>query len=199
MFDMDNDGYNDIYVCNGVNKDVTNLDFMEFFANDVLQKMVLSGKKEASDEILKHVPVHPMLHKAYRNNGNLGFSDEGLNWGFTQSSFANGAAYADLDNDGAMDLIINNENGPAFIYRNNSRELNKNNYIALQLKGKGDNTFAIGSKIRVYAGKTNFLPGTCSQPRFPVFRGLQTNHRSWKINRRGFYDHYLARRQHQQI
>jgi enediyne biosynthesis protein E4 len=156
MFDMDNDGYNDIYVCNGVNKDVTNLDFMDFFANDVLQKMVLTGKKEATDEILKHVPVHPMLHKAYRNMGNLGFSDVGLDWGFTQASFANGASYADLDNDGDMDLIINNENGPAFIYKNNSREQNKNNYIAVELKGVGENTFAIGSKIKVYQGSQIF-------------------------------------------
>ncbi len=152
MFDMDNDGYSDIYICNGVNKDVTNLDFMDFFANDVLQKMVLSGKKEASDEILKHVPVHPMLHKAYRNMGNLRYSDVGIDWGFTQASFANGAAYADLDNDGDLDLIINNENGPAFIYKNNARELNKNNYIAVQLKGIGENTFAIGSKIKVFQG-----------------------------------------------
>jgi enediyne biosynthesis protein E4 len=150
MFDMDNDGYTDIYVCNGVNKDVTNLDFMEFFANDVMQKMVLSGKKEASDAILKHVPVHPMLHKAYRNLGDLRFSDEGQSWGFTQASFANGAAYADLDNDGDLDLIINNENGPAFIYRNNARQINQNNYIAVQLKGKSENTFAIGSKIKLY-------------------------------------------------
>jgi hypothetical protein len=156
MFDMDNDGYNDIYVCNGINKDVTNLDFMDFFANDVLQKMVLSGKKEASDEILKHVPIHPMLHKAYRNLGDLRFSDVGLAWGFTQASFANGAAYADLDNDGAIDLIISNENGPAFIYKNNARELNKNNYIAVLLKGIGDNTFAIGSKIRIYQGSQIF-------------------------------------------
>jgi enediyne biosynthesis protein E4 len=156
MFDMDNDGYNDIYVCNGINKDVTNLDFMDFFANDVLQKMVLSGKKEASDEILKHVPIHPMLHKAYRNMGNLRFADEGIAWGFTQASFANGAAYADLDNDGDMDLIINNENGPAFIYKNNSREQNKNNYIALELRGEGENTFAIGSKIKIFNGSEIF-------------------------------------------
>jgi hypothetical protein len=156
MFDMDNDGYSDIYICNGVNKDVTNLDFMDFFANDVLQKMVLTGKKEGVDAILKHVPVHPMLHKAYRNMGNFRFSDEGLAWGFTQPSFANGAAYADLDNDGDMDLIINNENGPAFIYRNNARDLNKNNYIAVLLKGIGENTFAIGSKINIYKGSQNF-------------------------------------------
>jgi len=156
MFDMDNDGLSDIYICNGVNKDVTNLDFMDFFANDVLQKMVLTGKKEASDEILKHVPVHPMLHKAFRNLGNMRFSDEGKAWGFTQTSFANGAAYADLDNDGDLDLIINNENGPAFIYKNNSRELNQNHYLAVTLTGTGENTFAIGSKIKVYQGQQIF-------------------------------------------
>ena len=156
MFDMDNDGYNDIYVCNGVNKDVTNLDFMDFFANEVYQKMVLSGKKKESEDILKNVPVHPMLHKAFRNEGNLRFADEGKAWGFTQTSFANGAAYADLDNDGDLDLVINNENGPAFIYKNNSREINKNSYIGVFLQGAGKNTFAIGSKIKVYQGSQIF-------------------------------------------
>ena len=150
MFDMDNDGFNDIYVCNGVNKDVTNLDFMNYFANDVIQKMVLDGKKEEIDNILTKIPINPMLHKAYRNNGKLQFSDEGKNWGFTQSSFANGAAYGDLDNDGDLDLIINNENGPAFVYKNNSREINKNNFIGITLKGKEKNTYAIGSKIEIF-------------------------------------------------
>lgn len=156
IFDMDNDGWNDIFVCNGVNKDVTNLDFMDFFANEVIQKMVLTGKKEEIDEILKKIPVNPMLHKAYHNNGNLRFEDMGNAWGFNQPSFANGAAYADLDNDGDLDLIINNENGPAFIYKNNARELNANNYISIRLKQPGDNNFAIGSKIRAYAGNKLF-------------------------------------------
>jgi hypothetical protein len=150
IFDMDNDGWNDLFVCNGVNKDVTNLDFMDFFANDVIQKMVLTGKKEEINEILKNIPVNPMLHKAFRNEGNLRFTDVGPAWGFTRASFANGAAYGDLDNDGDLDLVINNENGPAFIYKNKARETNGNHYIGFLLKGKEKNTFAIGSKIKVF-------------------------------------------------
>ncbi len=156
MFDMDNDGFSDIYVCNGVNKDVTDLDFMDFFANDIIRNMVLTGKKDQVEEILKKIPVNPMLHKAFHNQGNLQFDDRGISWGFTQASFANGAAYGDLDNDGDLDLVINNENGPAFIYRNNARELNHNHYIGVILKGRGQNSFAIGAKIKVYKDKQVF-------------------------------------------
>ncbi len=156
FFDADNDGYNDIYVCNGVNRDVTNLDFMDFFANDVMQKMVLTGKKEGVEEVVKKIPINPMLNKAYKNLGNLKFKDIGEVWGFTQPSFSNGAAYGDLDNDGDLDLIVNNENGPVFIYRNNSRQINKNNYLGVFLKGNGKNTFAIGSNIKVYANSQIF-------------------------------------------
>ena len=150
FFDADNDGYNDIYVCNGVNRDVTNLDFMDFFANDIIQKMVLTGKKENIDEVVKNIPINPMLNKAFKNLGDLKFQDVGQSWGFTQPSFSNGAAYGDLDNDGDLDLVVNNENGPAFIYRNNSREINKNNYLGIFLKGQGANSFAIGSTIKLY-------------------------------------------------
>lgn len=156
IFDADNDGFNDIYVCNGVNKDVTNLDFMNFFANDVIQKMVLTGKKDNVDEVLKNIPVTPMLNKAFKNNGDLQFTDEGKEWGFTQPSFSNGAAYADLDNDGDLDLVINNENQPAFVYKNNARMQNKNHYIGLQLKGDNNNKFAVGSKIKIYKGNQLF-------------------------------------------
>jgi hypothetical protein len=169
IFDMDNDGNNDIFVCNGVNKDVTNLDFMDFFANEVIQKMVLTGKKEEIDEILKKIPVNPMRHKAYCNRGNLRFEDASAEWGFTQPSFSNGAAYADLDNDGDLDLVINNENGPAFVYRNNSREINKNHFISFSLKGKDKNTFAIGSKVAVYT------PGGIGYRELVPSRGFQSS------------------------
>jgi hypothetical protein len=152
IFDADNDGLNDILVCNGVNKDVTNLDFMDFFANTVIQNMVLTGEKEGVDKVLEHIPVNPLLNKVYKNLGNLSFDDVGKLWGFTQPSFSNGAAYADLNNDGALDLIINNINGNAFVYKNSSRERNKNNFLEVFLKGQGQNTFAVGSKIQLYIG-----------------------------------------------
>jgi enediyne biosynthesis protein E4 len=151
MFDMDNDGWNDIYVCNGVNRDVTNLDFMNFFADEVYHKMVLSGKKKEINELLQQIPRTPLPNKVFRNDKNLKFTDIGNSWGLTQPTFSNGAAYGDLDNDGDLDLIVNNENQPSLVYKNNARELNKNNYIGFQLTGKDKNSFAIGSKIQVFA------------------------------------------------
>jgi hypothetical protein len=156
LFDMDNDGWNDIYVCNGVNRDVTNLDFMNFFADETYHKMVLGGKKKEIDQLLKEIPRTPLPNKVYRNDRNLRFTDIGTAWGFSSPTFSNGAAYGDLDNDGDLDLIVNNENQPSFVYKNNSRELNHNNYIGITLRGKGKNTFAIGSKVQLFAGDLIF-------------------------------------------
>jgi len=152
FFDMDNDGWNDIYVCNGVNRDVTNLDFMNFFADEVYHKMVLSGQKKEMDQLLKQIPRTPLPNKTFRNDRDLKFTDIGESWGLGQATFSNGAAYGDLDNDGDLDLVISNENDLSFVYKNNSREIGNNNFIGLTLEGSGKNTFAIGSKIKIFAG-----------------------------------------------
>lgn len=157
MFDADNDGLTDIYICNGIYNDVTDQDFIEFFANDVIQHMVMTGEKAAVDSVIQKMPSKPVLNKAFRNTGNLKFADAGVDWGFTTPSFSNGAAYGDLDNDGDLDLIINNVNQPAFIYRNNNREQSKkskeNHFIGFRLKGDANNTYAIGSQVKLFAGE----------------------------------------------
>lgn len=151
LFDADNDGLRDIYVCNGIYHDLTNQDFISFFANDIIQDMALSGKKENINEVIGKMPSTPIPNKFFRNRGDLTFEDVGDRYGFTTPSFSNGAAYGDLDNDGDLDLVVNNVNQPAFIYRNEAQNLG-HHYLGIRLVGEGQNTQAIGAKIAVHIG-----------------------------------------------
>lgn len=151
MFDANNDGLSDIIVCNGIYRDVTDQDFIDFFANDVVNQMVMKGKKEEVNNIIDKMPSVPIPNKAFKNQGKLRFSDAGKEWGLDEPTFSNGASYADLDNDGDLDLIINNVNQEALVYRNNSRNDSASNYLALQLQYGQQNPFAVGSTIKVFA------------------------------------------------
>jgi hypothetical protein len=150
IFDADNDGYNDIYVSNGIYRDLTNQDFIDFFANTMIQKMVLSGKKDEISSIIEKMSSQPIPNKMFRNNGDLTFKDMGKDWGLDIPSFSNGAAYGDLDNDGDLDMVVNNNNMPSFVFKNKSREKNKNGYIGFKLKGLPQNINAVGAKINLF-------------------------------------------------
>jgi len=156
IFDADNDGCKDIYVCNGTYQDVTNQDFMDYFADEVVQRMALTGEKEEMDYVISRMPSNKQYNRFFHNNCDLTFKEIGVSAGFDIRSFSNGAAYGDLDNDGDLDLVINNLNQETFLYKNNSESIFNNHYLSVKLKGVKNNTFAIGSKVFVYEGENIF-------------------------------------------
>ena len=169
MFDMDNDGLRDIYVTNGIIHDLTDMDFTDFFANEIIQKMVVTGKKESIDSIIAKMPVRPQPNYAFRNKGDLTFDNANKDWGFELPSFSNGAAYGDLDNDGDLDLVVNNVNMETFIYQNLTDEQKDHNYIKLSFEGSEENKFAIGTTALLYYGDNVVF-----QELMP-FRGFQSS------------------------
>ncbi len=151
--DLDLDGYKDIYVTNGIAKDVTSQDYIAFLANERTMLSATKGKHVDFKSLTKAMTSTKLRHYVFRNNANLTFADETAQWGLDTPSFGNGATYADLDGDGALDLVVNNTNDEAFVYRNNARTLLKDNrYLQVKLEGEGANRYGIGSKVTVQNG-----------------------------------------------
>jgi len=150
MFDMNNDGYRDIFITNGINHDLTDLDFVDFFANEIIQKMALTGRKESIDSIINKMPIRPQPNYAYKNNKDLTFSNANKDWGFELPTMSNGAAYGDLDNDGDLDLVINNVNMESFVYENHTDSMTENHYVKLRFEGPDTNKFAVGTVVYLY-------------------------------------------------
>jgi len=150
--DFNNDGFNDVFVTNGIQNDLSNQDF-----RNQMKSNIRNRKKVSLDEAIQMMPSHKLSNYIFKNNKDLTFKNNTEKWGLGAKVNSNGAVYADLDNDGDLDLIINNQGEKAAIYKNNST----NNYISFELKGSKNNRFGIGAKVTVYANnlkqaKTHF-------------------------------------------
>ncbi|MEO5682952.1 MAG: VCBS repeat-containing protein [Chitinophagaceae bacterium] len=148
-FDFDNDGWKDIYVCNGLSRDLTDQDFLEFIAGKSFISQIKEGKMDILD-ILKKMPAVPQTNYGFVNQRNLLFKNESSALGFDKPSFSNGAAYADLDGDGDVDLVVNNVNLESFVYRNNASEMLHHHYLKASLHGSSSNTLGYGAKLTVF-------------------------------------------------
>ncbi len=164
MADFDNDGYKDILITNGFKQDTKDNDFLMKIRQ---RKQALGVKKIPKEEVMDWVSKmksHKTKNFIYKNNGNLTFSKKVSEWGLDKASFSNGAAYTDLDNDGDLDLLINNIDEPAFVLRNNAIEQQKGNYLRVQLEGNKNNPLGMNAKVKVTSnGETQFIEHTLTR------------------------------------
>lgn len=161
LADYDNDGWKDLYITNGYVRDYTNMDFLKYMS-DFMQNRPTNPTREDVLELVRKMPSSNVANYMFRNQGGTNgpasaeaqFASVGAAWGLRETSNSTGAAYADLDNDGDLDLVVNNTNQPAFIYRNDARDSGKtqlkNHFLAVKLTGAGANTQGLGAKLTLY-------------------------------------------------
>ncbi|MEM9856839.1 MAG: VCBS repeat-containing protein [Bacteroidota bacterium] len=153
LVDLDNNGFNDALITNGIKKDMTNLDYIDF-KTDSIQRAKLQNQEaitlENWREWVDYIPSNKLSNYAYKNDGNLKFENVSTVWGFSDKAFSNGAAYGDLDNDGDLDLVINNLEDTVYVYRNNLNNLTHNNYLRFKLKGPSGNSQALGTRVDIF-------------------------------------------------
>ncbi|MGH7485989.1 MAG: VCBS repeat-containing protein, partial [bacterium] len=147
--DLDNDGHKDLFITNGVYRRPNDMDYVTYVGNEAVQASLGDSITEANLKLLDKMPRTPLPNYAFRNNGNLSFTSVAQQWGLAQPGFSNGAAYVDLNNSGNLDLVVNNIDAPASIYRNRSREMNGNAYLTVVLRGSGRNSQGIGARVTI--------------------------------------------------
>ncbi len=166
--DYDNDGHKDLFVSNGYVKDYTEMDFLKYSVNRIIRSM----HKDTVDPIPVYISKMPTIeipNYIFQNNGDETFTKKTKEWGLDKAGISAGSAYADLDNDGDLDLVINNSNNFASIYKNNSDAIVKNNYLRILLKGNASNSSGIGAKVKLFCRGEQFF-----QEQSPV-RGFQSS------------------------
>lgn len=163
IFDMDNDGLPDIHVTNGIVKRPNDLDFIQY-SQEADPNLSLDELHQKQIDML---PSMKLANFAWKNQGNLNFKNEAISLGLDQESYSNGSVYADLDNDGDLDLVINNLDQPAFVYQNHS-EKSGNHFLRIDLKAPGKNPFAIGAQVVLFSGEKKWVQ------RLSTSRGFQS-------------------------
>lgn len=166
--DFDGDGWKDLFVTNGFVHDYTNMDFEKYMMDKIRAKAGRVNKQDLL-ELVKQMPSSELTDVAYRNDSGFTFSKANAEWGIDKPSNSNGAAYADLDNDGDPELIINTINDYARLYRNNSVETGEHQFLSIQLKNAGSNKLGVGAKVYAYSGELRQLQEI--QP----YRGFQSS------------------------
>lgn len=169
--DLDNDGWKDIYITNGLRKDVLNLDFINNTSPRYAQKVGANGQlpEDQFKALLQEMPSEKISNFAFKNQGQLQFEDVTTDWQLDKPSFSNGGAYADLDLDGDLDLIISNLDQAPFLLRNQTTSGASNRFLRIHLKGPQENPYALGSKVYVRTGENQQF-----QQLFPS-RGFQSS------------------------
>ena len=155
--DFDNDGHKDLFVANGLAQDIHDQDYLNFISDEEIKKMIVKKNGVDYKKLVELVPVNRISNCVFAGDSNLGFKDVADSWGLDTPSHSSGSAYGDLDNDGDLDLIVNNINMPPFVYKNKSTELLKeNNYLKVKLIGEKNNINAVGAKVTIKSDEQIF-------------------------------------------
>ncbi len=149
--DFDNDGLKDLFISNGIPKRLNDIDYVNYASNDELQQKIRENKLQDNDfALIEKFPQIKLRNKFFINTGNLKFNDAAASIKNDKETFSNGTVAADFDNDGDIDIVVNNIDDPVLVYKNNSSSNTSKEFIKLQLKGTAANTQALGAKVVAY-------------------------------------------------